>query len=80
MPEKDGTGPLDKGPIGGAARGTRVGRGPGQGRRGRMCGPNPAGPGGECICPKCDYKIPHVAGQPCNEEKCQKCGTLLIRE
>ena len=78
MPGKDGTGPLGKGPIGGAARGPSAGRGQRQGGRGRMYGPNSAGSGGECICPKYDYKIPHVVGQPCNEQKCLKCGTLLI--
>ncbi len=38
------------------------------------------GPGGSCICPKCGYRKPHVAGIPCREEKCPRCGTKMVRE
>ena len=38
------------------------------------------GPGGFCICPKCGYKEPHVAGIPCRDEKCPKCGARMVRE
>jgi uncharacterized protein len=79
MPGKDGTGPLGQGPIAGAGRGQGAGGGMGQGGRGRMGGAFSAGPGGECICPGCDYKIAHVAGQPCSDKKCPKCGAKLIR-
>ena len=72
MPGKDGTGPLGQGPIAGAG-----GR---QGGRGRMGGPNSAGPGGDCVCPCCDYKTEHVVGQPCSRNICPKCGTKLIRK
>ena len=38
------------------------------------------GPRGTCICPKCGEKKPHLAGLPCQEEKCPKCGTKMLRE
>ncbi|MGQ9493080.1 MAG: hypothetical protein ACUVR2_04890 [Anaerolineae bacterium] len=57
------------------------GRGYGTGRGGgRMGGPKAAGPGGYCVCPNCGHKQPHVAGQPCTELACPKCGTRMIRE
>lgn len=37
------------------------------------------GPGGECICPNCNYREPHKRGVPCNKKKCPKCGTLMTR-
>jgi len=64
MPRGDRTGP---------PQGSR-----GQGR-GRMGGPFAAGPGGQCLCPKCGHKAPHTAGQPCNQQVCPKCGTSMIR-
>jgi len=58
-------------------RGGRFRAGPGG--RGRMKGPLAAGPGGFCICPDCNYKVPHKAGVPCNQRKCPKCGTIMTR-
>jgi hypothetical protein len=74
MPRGDGTGPLGRGP--GTGRGMGGGRGQG---RGRMGGPSAAGPGGECICPSCGGRVPHVAGQPCNQRACPKCGATMTR-
>jgi hypothetical protein len=52
-------------------------RGPG---RGRMGGPFAAGPGGDCLCLSCGRKVPHVAGQPCNQRSCPECGATMTRE
>jgi len=72
MPRGDGTGPTGQSPD--------TGRGMGRGQgRGRMGGPFAAGPGGNCICPNCGHKEPHIVGQPCNQKICQKCGTRMIR-
>jgi len=60
-------------------RGSRRGAGR-SGGRGRMGGPKAAGPSGYCVCPHCGHKQPHVAGQPCTELTCPKCGTRMIRE
>lgn len=60
-----------------------MGRGMGRsggGGGGRMGGPRAAGPEGNCICPSCGHKEPHVAGQPCYNKKCPKCGTVMRRE
>ncbi len=38
-----------------------------------------AGPGGECICPKCDTKIKHKRGKPCATIKCPECGAKMTR-
>jgi hypothetical protein len=75
MPRGDGTGPA--GPGGGAGRG--MGRRQGQGR-GRMGGPFAAGSGGNCVCPNCGHTTPHVAGQPCNQKNCPKCGARMTRQ
>lgn len=66
----------------GGGRGPGAGFGRGRGGRGRMGGPFAAGPGGFCICSntQCGYKIPHIAGQPCTQRKCLKCGSTMIRE
>lgn len=65
---------------GGRGRGRgRDGQGKGQGP-GRMSGPLEAGPGGFCICPSCGHKVEHVAGKPCNRQKCPNCGTIMTRE
>lgn len=65
----------------GRGRGARGGggRGAGRGGAGRMGG-SAAGPGGNCVCPNCGHKQPHVVGQPCVEQNCPKCGTRMIRE
>jgi len=58
--------------------GTGSGRG-GTGTRGRMGGSG-AGPGGECVCPKCGHREPHVVGQACMDKACPKCGTKMVRD
>jgi hypothetical protein len=50
-----------------------------RGGRGRMGGPNAAGPGGNCICPNCNHQEPHVVGAPCTNKKCPKCGARMVR-
>jgi len=42
--------------------------------------PLAAGPGGNCICPNCGHRLPHSAGQPCNQQTCPKCGTAMARQ
>lgn len=76
MPRKDGTGPSGQGP--GTGRGQGSGRGQGGGR-GRMGGKS-AGPGGDCVCPKCNARQPHQQGLQCTSINCPKCGTAMNRE
>jgi len=60
----------------------RPGMGAGQGRgggRGRMGGFG-AGPGGNCVCPKCGKKVPHQQGAPCYQVRCPNCGTPMTRQ
>jgi hypothetical protein len=57
-----------------------IGRGRGGGGRGGQGGPKAAGPGGNCVCPRCGYKEPHTAGQACYQKTCPKCGTRMTRE
>lgn len=45
-----------------------------------MANKNRMGPGGFCVCPKCNYKSPHQRGTPCQEMKCPKCGAKMVRE
>ncbi|MFH1501246.1 MAG: DUF134 domain-containing protein [archaeon] len=52
------------------------GRGLGGGRMGRFA----AGPGGNCICPKCGHKSVHKIGTPCYQQKCPKCQSTMVRE
>ena len=73
MPRGDGTGP--------SGQGSRTGQGKGRGSRlGRMGGPKAAGPTGDCICPSCGKRTPHVVGQPCNQRTCPSCGARMARE
>src|SRR4030042_1797602 len=39
-----------------------------------------AGPGGNCVCPQCGKKIPHIAGRRCADRACPDCGTRMIKE
>ena len=50
-----------------------------RGGRGRMGG-FAAGPGGNCVCPGCNYREPHTVGVPCTNKKCPKCGARMVRE
>ena len=69
MPNRDGKGPVNSG----------YGRARGVGRR--MGSPNTGQQtGGICKCPKCGYRQEHTRGKPCNQTKCSKCETLMIRE
>lgn len=38
------------------------------------------GPDGNCVCPKCDYRIPHERGVPCLTLKCPNCNINLERK
>jgi len=55
---------------------TALARGDGQGRMG---GPQAAGPGGKCVCPKCGATTEHETGTPCTDIKCPKCGAEMAR-
>jgi len=35
---------------------------------------------GNCVCPKCNYSVPHVAGVPCNSQLCPTCNIRMVRE
>ncbi|SPD72077.1 conserved hypothetical protein [uncultured Desulfobacterium sp.] len=54
------------------------GMGRGSGGKGKGGGPG-MGQGGECICPKCGERQPHVRGNPCFDIKCPKCGSSMTR-
>ena len=60
----------------------RGGQGLGRGGRGlgRMGGSKAAGPAGECACPKCGHREPHMRGIPCVQQQCPKCGAAMTRE
>ena len=68
-----------RGRGGGGGQGGGSGRGGGRGP-GRMGGSQAAGPGGYCVCPSCGHRVKHVAGQPCYQRQCPKCGTKMARE
>ncbi len=38
------------------------------------------GSGGYCICATCGTRVPHRRGVPCREERCPKCGKVMLRE
>jgi len=38
------------------------------------------GPGGYCFCPRCETRIPHSRGIPCQDRRCATCGAKLLRE
>jgi hypothetical protein len=66
---------------------SRRGRGWGRGGRGRGIGRGQgggnlptSGPGGDCLCPKCGHKEPHIAGERCLDRACPECGTKMVRE
>ncbi len=59
-------------------RGLGMGRGRGTSGRGRMSG-FAAGPGGDCVCPKCGAKASHQIGIPCYNQKCPKCQSPMTR-
>ena len=61
-------------------RGMGLGRGAGQRAGGRGAGGGfAAGPGGECVCPKCGTKATHQTGVQCYQQKCPKCGSPMTR-
>jgi hypothetical protein len=66
----------------GRGAGGGFGRGQGRGRGGGRFGGDRSGlgPNGNCVCPSCGYKMPKQPGVPCNQVKCPKCGTVMIRE
>lgn len=41
---------------------------------------NRPGPGGVCICTQCGYEGPHQRGIPCTQQKCPRCGMLMVRK
>ncbi len=34
--------------------------------------------GGQCVCPRCGYALPHVPGLPCRGLFCPHCGSVLM--
>lgn len=37
------------------------------------------GSGGQCICPKCETRVDHRDGVPCQQERCPQCGARMLR-
>jgi cation diffusion facilitator family transporter len=67
-----------------ALRGFGFGRGFGWQRRARFRGKieetQGRGPGGYCVCPRCNYRIEHQPGVPCSSLICPNCKIYLKRE
>ena len=61
---------------GGGGKGRGMRQAGGQGRRGGIA----AGPGGDCVCPKCGKTAPHQRGIPCLQVTCPDCGTAMTRQ
>jgi len=57
----------------------RGGGGFGRGGRRGLGGGFARGPGGDCICPNCNYREPHQRGIPCFNKKCPRCGAPMTR-
>jgi PHP family Zn ribbon phosphoesterase len=38
------------------------------------------GPGGFCVCVKCEHRVPHERGTPCLQMRCPTCGGRMVRE
>lgn len=38
------------------------------------------GSSGLCVCLKCGYEAFHRKGVPCRDERCEKCGAVMVRE
>lgn len=57
----------------------RNGGGFGRGGRRGLAGGFRVGPGGDCICPSCNYRENHQRGIPCFNKKCPKCGMPMTR-
>jgi ribosomal protein L37AE/L43A len=38
-----------------------------------------AGPGGDCVCPRCGSRTSHARGTPCHILTCPECGEKLVR-
>ena len=65
----------------GRGQGGGGGRGGSGAGRGRGGGTKPgSGPEGNCVCPNCGHKTPHVVGQRCIDMTCPQCGTKMTRE
>jgi hypothetical protein len=65
---------------GGGGQGGKGQGGGGRGGKGQGGNKPGSGPAGNCVCPSCGHKQPHVAGQRCVDQACPKCGTKMIRE
>jgi hypothetical protein len=50
------------------------------GFRGKIEEAQGRGPGGYCVCKKCNYRVEHQAGIPCSSLTCPNCKINLTRE
>ncbi len=48
-------------------------------RMGRGFGRRAGGSPTVCVCPVCGNQQPKIAGLPCSQIKCSKCGSLMVR-